>query len=138
MTEESATKETGWTGWIAFAVVVLLLQGMFGLIIGFVALFQEDVYAATERSIWVLDMSSWGWVHILSGLFAVIAGASLAKGYMFGRVIAVIVAMIAAIVNMAFVPIYPLWSLMMVAIAFFVIWAVIVHGKEVNAGNPIL
>jgi hypothetical protein len=124
--------DTGWMGWIGFAALMLALVGIFHMIAGFVALFQEDIYGVTANAVYVFDYSQWGWIHIFGGLLAFLAAGSLAQGYMYGRIVAVLVAMASVVVNMAFVPIYPIWSIMMVIVGMLVIWAVVIHGKELR------
>lgn len=128
------TKSSAWTGWIAFAVIVLVIEGAFGLLVGFVALFQDDILlrAPGTTDLYLLNTSGWGWIHIFWSVLALFGAASLAQGKMFGRVVAVVVASLGAIANMAFVPIYPIWSIIMVTLCIVVIWAVIVHGGEVK------
>ncbi len=109
-----------------------MLAGVFHIIAGFVALFQEDVYVAAPNALWVFDYSQWGWIHILGGFLALVASGSLMQGKGFGRTIAILVAMASAIANMAFVPVYPVWSLMIIVIDVLVIWAVAVHGGEMK------
>lgn len=131
MVEQDNTNN-GWMGWIGFAVVTLALAGIFHMIAGFVALFQEDVYGVTENAVWMFGYSQWGWIHILGGLLVFLAAGSLAQGHMYGRIIVVLVAMSSVVVNMAFVPIYPVWSLMMATLGVLVLWAVMVHGGELK------
>lgn len=126
---------SGWTGWVGFAAIMLALIGIFHVIAGFVALFQEDLYLIAPSSVWMFDYSQWGWIHIFAGLLAFLAAGSLAQGNMYGRIVAVLVAMGSVVANMLFVPVYPIWSLMMVTIGVLVIWAVIVHGKELKDVN---
>lgn len=123
---------TGWVGWVAFAGIMLYLLGFFHLIAGFAALFTDTVYLIGEQNIWVLDYTQWGWIHIIGGALAIWAASSLAKGNGFGRTVAVVVALISAVANMLFIPIYPIWSLLMVTVCVLVIWAVVVHGGELK------
>jgi ABC-type uncharacterized transport system permease subunit len=124
--------ESGWMGWIGFAAVMLTLMGVFHMIAGFAALFQPDIYGVTANAVWVFDTSQWGWTHIFGGLLAFLAAGSLAQCNMYGRIVAVLVAMVSVVANMAFVPIYPIWSLMMATVGVLVIWAVMVHGGELK------
>lgn len=123
---------SGWTGWVAFAAIMLIVLGSFHAIAGIVALFQSDIYVNGANSIWILSYTSWGWTHILWGLLAVWAGSSLASGNMYGRIFAVVVAVVSAIVSLAFVPVYPIWSILIIAIDVCIIYAVTVHGKEMK------
>jgi hypothetical protein len=123
---------TGWVGWIAFASVMMYLAGFFHLVAGFAALFTDTVYLIGEESIWALDYTQWGWIHILGGALLLWAAGSLMSGKVYGRTVAVIIAVLSAVVNMLFIPIYPVWSLLIIAVNVFVIFAVVVHGKELK------
>ncbi len=122
---------TGWVGWVGFASFMLTLAGFFSLLAGFVALFKHSaVYV--QNTLYVFNYTGWGWIHILLGVLAISAAGSLMKGNMYGRVVAVLVALLSAVANMAFVPIYPVWSIMVVVVDILVIFAVTAHGKEVK------
>lgn len=130
---KKSNEVTGWVGWVGFASFMLLLGGVFALLEGFVALFKETaVYHAPTNSLYVLDYNQWGWAHMLIGVLAIVAAGSLMAGHMYGRIVAVLVALVAAFANMAFVPVYPVWSVIMITISFLVIWAVTVHGDELR------
>jgi hypothetical protein len=111
---------------------MLAIIGIFHIVTGFVALFQPAVYTVTANNVWVFNYTEWGWIHIIGGLLAFTAAGSLAQGNMYGRVIAVTIAVLSIVANMAFVPIYPIWSLMMITFGILVIWAVTVHGRELR------
>lgn len=124
---------SGWVGWIGFASFMLLLAGVFALLAGFVALFKDTViYNSYNNNAWVLDYNQWGWIHIAAGVLSIIAAGSLMAGHMFGRVYAVLIALLSAFANMAFVPIYPIWSIMIIVIDLLIIYAVTVHGSEMR------
>ena len=123
---------TGWAGWIGFASIMLYLAGFFHIIAGFAALINDKVYVATKDALWVLNITQWGWIHIIGGLLAIIAASSLMQGHGFGRTIAVIVALASAVLNMAFIPMYPVWSILIIVIDILVIYAVVAHGKELK------
>jgi len=126
---------SGWVGWIGFASIMLYLAGFFHLIAGLVALFNDKVYFIGEKSLWVLDYTRWGWIHIVGGFLLLIAASSLASGKGFGRTIAVIAALASAVVNMLFIPVYPIWSVLIMVINVLIIYAVVVHGKELKELN---
>jgi hypothetical protein len=123
---------SGWVGWVGFASVVMYLLGFFHIIAGFAALLNDKVYVVGQEYYWVLDKTQWGWVHIIGGLLAIWAASSLLQGHAYGRTVAVLVALTSAAANMAFIPIYPVWSIMMVVVAVLVLWAVTVHGGELK------
>ena len=133
--EDKNNEVTGWVGWLAFASVMLFLTGVFHIIAGLVGLFRDTIYTSSTNTTWILSYNQWGWTHIITGGIMLIAAASLLQGGLFGRAFAVIVALLSAIANMAFIPIYPLWSLLIITIDVLVIWAATVHGKELRESS---
>lgn len=123
---------TGWVGWIGFATVMLYLLGFMHLIAGFSALINDQLVIYTNQAIWALDVTQWGWVHIIGGLLAFVAAGSLMQGKGFGRTVAVLVALASAVVNMALIPTYPIWSVVIIVVDILVIYAVVVHGGELK------
>jgi len=125
---------TGWVGWIAFAGTMMLLLGSFHVIQGLIALFQQEYYLVGANGLTVnLDFTQWGWTHVILGGLIIGAGIGLIAGQMWARVIAVILAFASAIVNVGFLAAYPVWSTIMIAVDVLVIWAVIVHGREMKS-----
>ena len=121
---------SGWYGWVVFAGIMLCLLGIFHAMVGFVALFQEDYFLVGDSGLMVgVDYTAWGWSHLILGV--VIAGAGVAlttRGATWARVVAVVVAVISAVVNLGFMSAYPLWSVMMIVVDVLVIYAVTAHG----------
>ena len=129
---KSNPEMTEWTGWVGFAGIMLYLVGFFHIIAGITALFNQNFYVVTEKSLWVFNIAQWGWLYIIGGIIAIWAASSLMKGHAFGRIFAIIIALISAITNMAFVPIYPIWSILIIVIDVMIIYAVVVHADELK------
>jgi hypothetical protein len=124
---------TGWVGWIVFAALMLVMLGIFHVVQGLVALFRDEVYVVGSDGLVVsVDYTSWGWTHVIGGGIAILVGACLIAGQMWARVVAVVVALLSAFANIMFLPAYPVWSMIMIALDVLVIWAVTVHGAEVK------
>jgi len=133
MAKSTPNEVTGWVGWIGFASLLLFISGFFSLVEGFVALFRKTLYYhAATNTVYVLDYTQWGWIHIIVGILALTAAGSLMSGNMYGRVIAVILALVSLVANMAFIPVYPIWSILVIVIDVLVIYAVVVHAKEMQ------
>jgi hypothetical protein len=129
-----APAATGWTGWIVFAGVMLVMLGVLHIIEGLVALFREDYYLVGSKGLAVhVNYTTWGWAHLILGVIAGLAGVGLLAGNIVARVVGVCVAMLSAVANLAFVPAYPVWSIMIVTFDVLVIWAIIVHGSEMKS-----
>ncbi len=125
--------DSAWTGWIAFAGVVMVMLGIFHAIQGLVALFKDDYYAVHSSGLVVsVNYTTWGWVHLLGGIILVAAGAAVFTGQLWARTIGVILALVSAVVNVGFLAAYPVWSMMMIALDVVVILALTVHGSEMK------
>ncbi len=126
-------RESGWVAWVEFAGIMLVLVGVFHVIQGLVALFRDEVFVVTKsRMVINLDYTAWGWIHLIMGVILILAGAGLFTGRMIARLVGVAVAFLSAIVNITFIPAYPVWSVLMITIDVLVIWAITVHGGELR------
>jgi hypothetical protein len=133
-THEAPPQPTGWTGWVAFGAMMMILLGAFQVIAGLVALFDEGYYLVGTNGLVVnVDYTAWGWAHLLIGIVAVAAGFGLFTGAMWARVLGIAVAVVSAIVNFAFIPAFPFWALTMITLDVLVIYAIAAHGREMKA-----
>jgi hypothetical protein len=114
-----------------FAGVMMILIGSFHAIAGLSGIIKDDFYAITPNYILEFDSTTWGWIHLIGGIVVLLAGISVFKGSVWARVVGVLVASISAIVSFAWIPIYPIWSLIIIAVDVAVIWALTVHGRDV-------
>ena len=124
---------SGWVGWIIFAGTMMIMIGSFHIVQGLVAVFNDEYYLVTKNGLTVhLDYTSWGWTHIIAGLIVIGAGLGVFAGQMWARVVGVILACVSILLNFAFMPSYPFWSAIVIAMDVFVILALTVHGKEMK------
>jgi hypothetical protein len=115
---------SGWAvGGIAFAATVLTIIGVFQIIAGLVAVFDDDFYVVTANYTFDLDTTAWGWVHLLLGILLVGTGWGLFSRAAWAGVTAIMLASLSAILNFFFIPYYPFWSILMIALDIWVIWA---------------
>jgi hypothetical protein len=127
-------ERTLWAGWVFFAGAMLIMMGTFQLTQGLVALFDDGFYAVSSGGLVVdVDYSTWGWVHIAIGVVGILVGIGLMAGNLAARIAGVVIAFLSVLVNVAFVSAYPLWSVMVIVIDVIVIYAIVVHGREVEA-----
>jgi hypothetical protein len=125
---------TGWVGWVLFAGIMMVMLGTFQAIEGLVALFKDSYFVVPRSGLVVsVDYTTWGWVHLLLGIVVALAGLGVIAGQMWARVIGILVALVSAVVNLAFIAAYPVWSTIIIAVDVLVIYALTVHGKEAKA-----
>ncbi len=116
-------------GAVAFAGVLLIMVGLFHALQGLVALLSDDLYLAGENYVFHFNFTTWGWIHLLLGLVTAGAGAGLFFGKTWARTVAVIAAAVSMIGSFAWLPHYPIWGVLIIALDVFVMWAAIVHGR---------
>ena len=122
---------TGWVGWIVFAAVFLIISGALGIIEGLAALLKdEDYFAVSENLLLTFNYTAWGWIHLIFGIILVLVGASLLKGAAWARVLGVIFVSLNLIAQFSFLPAYPVWATVAIAIDILILYALLVHGRE--------
>lgn len=120
-------------GWALFAVVTLILVGGFQIINGLIAFFRSGTYLVGRNKLPVdIDYTAWGWVHVILGALALIAAMGLLRGAMWARILGVVLSAISAIVYMSFVPAFPALSIVVIAVDILIIYALIVHGRDLK------
>ncbi|MFV0315834.1 MAG: hypothetical protein ACK5O2_02590 [Microthrixaceae bacterium] len=124
------TEPTGWVGWIYFAGFILLIGGILSSIAGLVAVLNDQWVVFSNTNALLLDLSGWGWLHLLLGVVLILSGIGVFSGNILARTVGVITAGVSLIANFLWLPAYPIWALVVIAIDLFVIWALIVHGRE--------
>jgi hypothetical protein len=129
----TAQETPGWAvGFILFAAVMMIMVGVFQALQGLVAIFENEFYVPTRNYLFQFDATTWGWTHLLLGLLVAFAGYGLLSGKTWARTVAIFLAVLSAIANFAFIPYYPFWSLLIIALDVFVIWAIAAHGGSLR------
>jgi uncharacterized membrane protein len=126
MTDPQTTprEPSGWAlSGVVFAASILTLIGLFQVIAGLVAIFDDEFYVVARNYTFDLDTTVWGWMHLLLGILLVITGFGLFSRQTWAGVTAIVLAMLTAVENFFFIPYYPFWSIIVIALAVWVIWA---------------
>jgi uncharacterized membrane protein len=115
---------SGWaTSGIVFAASMLVLIGTFQALAGLVALFNDDFYVVTRNYTFDLDVTAWGWVHLILGIVILATGVGLFARKTWAGVAGIMLAMLSALANFFFIPYYPIWALLLIGLDVWVIWA---------------
>lgn len=123
---------TGWVGWIYFAGFMMLISGIVQAISGLVALLNKGYFLVTEDKLVAFNFATWGWFNLIVGIVVLMAGSAVISGHLWGRVVALILAVLGVIINFAFLAAYPIWSVIAISINVLVIYALTVHGAETD------
>jgi hypothetical protein len=125
-----------WIGMAVFGGIMMIVVGSFHMMAGLVGIFNDQYYLVASNQLLVsVDYTAWGWAHLLIGVAAIAAGAGIFTGRAWAIVTGVILAVLSALVNVAFLAAYPLWSLIMIALDVVIIMALTVHGSDIKPGE---
>jgi hypothetical protein len=122
--KDSGQQVSGWAmGGLVFAASMLTLAGTFQILAGLVALFNDEFFVVARNYTFDLDVSGWGWIHLIIGAAMIATGLGLFGGRTWAGVTAIVIAMLSALANFFFIPYYPIWALVVIALDVWVIWA---------------
>jgi len=108
---------------ITFAACMLTLIGSFQVIAGLVAIFDDNFYVVAQNYTFNLDTTAWGWIHLIVGVLIVATAFGLFSRAAWAGATAIVLASMSAIANFFFIPYYPFWSIVVIALDIWVIWA---------------
>jgi hypothetical protein len=125
---------SGWAvGFALFAGIMMVMIGTFQALEGLVAILNDKFYVVTPNYTYDIDVTTWGWIHLVVGLLVAAAGFFVFSGQMWARVVGIAFAALNAVAQFVFLPHYPIWSLLMIVLDVFVIWALCVYGRRAAA-----
>ncbi len=126
---------TGWVGWVYFAGVLMVLRGISQAFLGITALINKHYLFLTGSNHGVVvtnaHAAAWGWVDLIVGILVLGAGFSLMHGSSWARIFAVVFIGASFLINMAFVSVFPVWAIIAMIVDVFIIYALVVHGREI-------
>ncbi|MGI5459337.1 DUF7144 family membrane protein [Streptomyces sp. CA-249302] len=122
----AARREPG-DGWVSggavFAGVLMLCNGILAILQGIAAIADDDVYGRVGSYVYELDLTGWGWIHVVLGALVAATGYGVLKAAAWARFAGILLASLSLIAQFLFLPYAPVWSVIMMAIDVFVIWA---------------
>ena len=114
---------TSVTGFAWFAGVLLIISGLWDVVIGISGILADKIFVTTPQYVYYFDITGWGWVHLILGVLVAGTGIGVIKGTTWGRILGVALASASLLVNFAFIPHYPFWSILVIVLDVLIIWA---------------
>ena len=118
-------------GMVVFAAVLLGMLGLFNLIDGIAAIARSSVFIGNAKYVFG-DLRTWGWVALILGGLQVLASLGVLAGNQVARWTGVALIGLNSIGQMFFVPAYPFWSLMIIAVDVVALWGLCAYGSRDN------
>ena len=125
-------------GWLAFAGTVLVVSGVFKIFDALWAFkYDDEVSEEVQTVLFENDLQSWGWVWLVVGIVLVLAGIAVVSGAEWARWVGIVTAAVAAIAFLPWIYYQPLWTILSVALAVMVIYALATYGGRRSPGTPV-
>ncbi len=123
-TEYADSAKRAWAeGGAVFAGIMLATLGVFQILEAIAALAKDSVFVHGAKYVFEFDLTTWGWIHLILGVIAVITGIGLLMNQVWANILGLVIAFLSALSSFAFLPYYPVWSLVILGFDIFVIWA---------------
>jgi hypothetical protein len=133
-TTATRSEPSGWaTGLASFAGFMLILVGAFQFFEGLAAIIKDQYYVIGPNYAYNLDVTAWGWIHLIWGAIVVGAGFGVLAGKLWARLVGIVVATLAAIAQFFYIPYYPIWAVLIIALCIACIWALSVYNTSDDA-----
>jgi hypothetical protein len=112
-----------------FAGILLATLAGFEILQGLSAVLKDDVFVRGVDYTYKVDLTTWGWIHMLIGAIGVAVGVGILMGKVWAFSAGIGFAVLSALAQFAFMPYYPFWSLLILSMNILVIWAL---AKEIG------
>ena len=130
-TYDMENQPSGWAmGWATFAAIMLMLGGVWAVIVGIAGIVEDEFFVVTPDWVFQFDITTWGWIHLIVGVILFASGIGIFSGNVMARTVGVIIAGLSAIANFAWLPYYPVWAFVAIAVDIAIIWALTAHGRD--------
>lgn len=118
------------SGAAAFAGMLLLINGVLGVLQGVTAIAKDSVYVTDLHYAYRFDLTAWGWINVALGAVLFLVGLGILAGQAWAQWAGIMIAAVSLALQFMFLPYYPLWALIAIALDVFVIWALLMHSPD--------
>jgi hypothetical protein len=127
-----ATREVSGTtiGFVVFAGVMLMIIGTYHAFTGLAAIIENEFFVVGRNYAYELDVTAWGWLHLIFGAIVAAAGYGVFSGATWARVVGITLAAISAVGNFFFIPYQPVWAILIIALDVLVIAALTAYSPR--------
>jgi hypothetical protein len=119
-------------GWLVFAGIMLSIVGILNIVYGIAAIDKSTFFAVDAKYV-ITDLNNWGWFLLIVGAIQFLAAFGIWAGSEWGRWVGIVSAGANAILQMFFIPAFPLLSVTLFAVDILVIYGLVAYGGHRRA-----
>lgn len=116
-----------YSGWIAFAGVMMLILGSLDALWGLAAILNDEIVVVGGNGAIIFDITTWGWVHLVLGSLVALTGLGLIVGNTAARVAGIFFVAVNAIAQIVWFPAAPLWAFLIIVLDTVIIYQLTVN-----------
>lgn len=120
---QSTTARAWAIGGLVFAATMMVMLGIWEALIGIAAITNDAFFVVEPEYAYDMGAATWGWIHLILGVVVLVTGLAVYGGAVWARAVGILLASLVAINNFFFLPFYPIWSVVVIALAVFVVWS---------------
>jgi hypothetical protein len=119
-------------GGTALAGVLLIINGILGVLQGIAAIHKDTVYAVTQHYVFRFNITAWGWIILVLGAVILLVGLAILARQTWAQFTGVGIAAVSMALQFMFLPYYPTWALIAIALDAFIIWALLMTNTHTD------
>lgn len=123
-------------GGTVFAGVLMMVSGIMGILNGIAGIATDDIYTNIGDYVFEFSLTTWGWIHLVMGVIVAFTGWGILQRKDWARGVGIAIASLFAIEYFMFLPYAPVWSVVCIAIAVFVMWALATSHDHEHGTTP--
>ena len=127
--ESSRSGRKEYSGWAAFAGVVMVIVGSLDALWGLGGILNDDVVVVGGQGALVADITTWGWVHLLLGSAIALTGLGLLTGNEAARWFGILFVAVNAVSQIVWFPAAPLWAFLLIVLDVTILYQLTVRWK---------
>lgn len=116
-----------YSGWIAFAGVMMLILGSLDALWGLAGIINDEVVVVGGSGVLIFNITTWGWIHLILGSAVALTGIGLITGNTAARVSGIFFVAVNAIAQIVWFPAAPLWAFLMIVLDTVIIYQLTVN-----------
>jgi hypothetical protein len=113
-----------------FAGAMLIMIGSFQFLEGLAAVIKDQFFVIGDNYAFELDVTAWGWIHMLWGVLLFLAGWGIFSAATWARWFGIGACVLSAVAQFLYIPYYPIWAVLIIALNIACIWALTTYTRE--------